>query len=211
MDATDASLGLQYMALPPNADGTHPAISIAYSHTFPTGRYDGLGANTLNGAGSGASSDSVSLLYQQFFWLPNGRPLRWRWQLSWGASPAPFGVHGASVYGTSAGFLGQMQLGSTTSASTSLEYSLDKHWVLAVDAAWSHEGASLLRDLSCSAGESCSDMNRVDPAGWIYTVAPAIEYNFNSSLGIIAGTEIDFAGHSHDAVLSPQVALNIVF
>ncbi|WP_090452321.1 hypothetical protein [Dyella sp. OK004] len=78
----DTTLKLQYMLLAPSDDGTRPAVSIAYAHRFPTGAFDHLDANPLNGSGNGANVDTLSLFAQKVAWMPNGRPLRMRTYLA---------------------------------------------------------------------------------------------------------------------------------
>jgi hypothetical protein len=43
-----------------------------------------------------------------------------------------------------------------------------------------------------------------------WSLAPAIEYNFNSRVGVIAGAKLTVAGRNATAVVIPVVAVNIV-
>ena len=43
-----------------------------------------------------------------------------------------------------------------------------------------------------------------------WSLAPAIEYNFNSRVGIIAGAKLTVAGRNATAVVIPVAAMNIV-
>ncbi|HVS77090.1 MAG TPA: hypothetical protein VHE11_09155, partial [Steroidobacteraceae bacterium] len=87
-------------------DAHIPATSLVIGETFPTGRYDRLGGRTDGALGSGAYSTTVSLYSQTYFWMPNGRLLRARLDVSYALSRWT-SVHGVSVYGTSAGFDGR--------------------------------------------------------------------------------------------------------
>jgi hypothetical protein len=71
--ATDTSIGGQYQLLTHNEQRTTPALAVRYTHRFPTGSYDKLNENPLNATGNGAHVDTLSLLAQQYAWLPNGR------------------------------------------------------------------------------------------------------------------------------------------
>lgn len=42
-------------------------------------------------------------------------------------------------------------------------------------------------------------------------LAPAVEYNFNSRVGLIVGTVFTAAGRNASATLVPVAALNMVF
>jgi len=208
---TDTTVKLQYMLQAPNADGTRPAISVAFAHGFATGAYDRLDANPLNGTGSGASVNTFSFLTQQIFWLPNGRPLRWRTNLAWSPSPPQIAIDGMSVYGTPKNFHGHAAMGQAVGLSTSFEYSIDQHWVLAMDLRWDHENGTQLRGVQRYASGDDVVIDRHDPSRWTYSVAPAVQYNFNDRFGLIAGAQISVAGHNSAAFATPQVALNMVF
>ena len=209
--ATDTTAKLQYMVLAPNADKTTPSLSVAVAHRFATGAYDRLDANPLNGTGSGAARNRLSVYAQQYFWLANGRPLRWRVLGAWSPEPSRANLTGMSVYDTPPSFHGYVQLGTSASISSSLEYSIDRHWVLVMEAAWDRENQAHLRGWQCIRGAACVAVNRDSPANWVYSVAPAIEYNFSGSMGLIAGAQASVAGHHNGAFLNPQVALNMVF
>lgn len=208
---TDTKLGLQYMLQAPNDDGTRPAISVALAHRFPTGDYDRLDANPLNGTGNGASVNTVSLLSQQYVWLPNGRPLRWRAQAAYSPSPDRITVRGVSVYGTPADFRGHVRLGDSVGLSTAVEYSIDQHWALALDLTYDHYSSSRLIGVQQSSTQMADAIDRRDSARSVYSLAPAIEYNFSERVGLIAGVHFSVAGRHNDAFVAPQVAVNVNF
>lgn len=208
---TDTKLGLQYMLKAPNNDGTQPAISVALTHRFPTGDYDRLDANPLNGTGNGASVNTANLFSQHYVWLPNGRPLRWRANVAYSPSPDRITVRGVSVYGTPADFRGHVRLGDSVGLSTSVEYSIDEHWALALDVAYDRYSSSRLVGVQRSGTEIVESINRLDPARSVYSLAPALQYNFSDRVGLIAGVHFSVAGKHNDAFVAPQVAVNIAF
>ena len=59
-----------------------PTIAIQLQETLPTGRYDQLGARSSNGFGGGAYATTLAINSQTYFWLPNGRILRMRFNVS---------------------------------------------------------------------------------------------------------------------------------
>src|SRR6185312_13905293 len=72
-----------------------PATSLVIGETVPTGKYDRLDGRTDGVLGSGAYSTTVSLYSQTYLWMPNGRILRTRLDLSYEVS------RWASVHGIS--------------------------------------------------------------------------------------------------------------
>lgn len=206
----DTTLTFQYMFVAPKGDGTGPAVSASYAHVFPSGKYNSLGNNPLNATGTGASVDRLALFAQQLFWLDNGHPLRVRAQLAWSPAPARIYLDGTSAHGTAQVFQGWVRPGAALGATAAVEYGLDQHWVLAADLTWDHQRSGTLRGV-----DGWPDGNRnVDqrkPVSWSYSIAPAVEYNINGNLGIIAGAQITLAGHRSAAYVTPQVAVNMVF
>ncbi len=208
---TDTSAMLQYMFIAPRGDGGGPAVSLAYTHVFPTGPYRNLDSNPLNGTGSGAWMQRLSIFAQQLFWLPNGHPLRLRAQVLWGPSPSRIRLDGASTYGTTAGFNGSTRVGALTGATVAFEYGLNQHWAIAADLIWEYQSGTRLEGTQCASATTCFPLAGTQPTRWNYSISPAVEYNFNASVGLIVGVQISFAGHNSTADWVPQAALSVAF
>lgn len=207
----DTTLRLQYMLVAPNADGTHPAVGVTYSHRFATGAYDRLEQNPLNGVGNGAEVDTLTLLTQHFVWFGNNRPLRWRTRVAYSPAPSRVGLRGSSVYGTNKDFRGHAQLGRSLGLAGAAEYSIDEHWVLAMDLAYDREEVSWVRGVQRLPSGAIEAVSRRDPARSVYSVAPAVEYNFNGNYGVIAGVHYSLAGRNNSSFVQPQVSFMMIF
>lgn len=207
---TDTTIGAQYLLLSPGEDRKGPAVSVNYSHRFPTGAYDQLNENPLNATGNGANVDTFSLMVQQYVWLPNGRPLRFRAVASYSLPPGTVDVKGTSAYGTPQDFRGGVRLGSSLGISTSVEYSINPQWVLAMDLAYNRASSSQLKGIQ-GEGVSGNVFARRDPSRNVFSIAPAVEYNFNDRFGLIGGVQFSFAGRNNDAFITPMAAFNMVF
>jgi hypothetical protein len=205
---TDTTIGAQYLLLAPDADKKGPAISVNYSHRFPTGTYDQVDENPLNAIGNGAQVDTFSLMAQQYVWLPNGRPLRFRAVASYSLPPSRVDLKGANAYasGVPQDFRGGVRLGNSFGISTSVEYSINPQWVLAMDLTYNRTGSSILKGSS-----SAGDYEQRNPSRNVYSLAPAVEYNFNDRFGLIGGVQFSFAGRNNDAFITPMAAFNMVF
>lgn len=206
----DTAIGVQYLLLSPGARYKRPAVSVFYSHRFPTGDYDQLDENPLNANGNGAQLDTFSLRAQQWFWLPTGHPLRLRATLNYSLPPNDVPVNGPSTYGTPKGFHGIARLGQSLGAAIGAEYSLNRQWVLALDLTYNRTGSSQLRGIVASAGKP-SVFDRRDDSREVYALAPAVEYNFTARFGLIAGVQFSVAGRNNDAFMTPMAAFNMVF
>lgn len=209
--AGDTSAQVQYLLQAPNEDGTRPAISVSLSQRYATGSYDRIGGNPLNAQGDGVQRTTFGLGMQQVVWLPNGRPLRWRGQLSASPAPARVALNDTSVYGTPDGFRGNIAPGSLLGISAAAEYSFNSRWVGVFEFAASRQSD---RHLSGYAPGEDGAAHRIDlrlPGSRNLTLAPAVQYHFSPSVGLIAGVEFTVAGRNTGSYINPQVALGMFF
>jgi hypothetical protein len=196
----DLSLLAQYRIAQYKSGSWIPTTSINLQETFPTGKYDRLGDSPGNGFGSGAYTTTVSLYTQTYFWMANGRILRFRLNASEGLSSA-VNIEGVSVYGTAQDFHGYARRGKTFTLDVAQEYSATQNWVFALDLVYRHGGNTLVSGNTGVSNSGSSDT---------YFVAPAIEYNWSSNAGILLGLRTTPAGVNTSASLTPAIAVNIV-
>ena len=76
---------------------------------------------------------------------------------------------------------------------SSLEYSVTRNWVFALDFVYQRD-----------------DYADSDTA-WRFGVAPAIEYNWSSNVGVIVGARWFVAGRDSNATVTPMAAINLLF
>ena len=187
MRATDASVRLQYLLVAPSADGSRPAVSTFVQHNLLTARYDSLRDHAFEGMGSGARRTTLSLLAQQLFLMPNGRPLRMRGQLAWSPQPPAVRLRDVSVYATPKGFRGRYHPGTQLTLSIGAEYSLDPRWALAMDVTATRQGRAWLDGDVRHKGGWRSTMQRTDHYSAVYSVTPGVEYTFSGRYSLIVG------------------------
>jgi hypothetical protein len=211
----DLTLQAQYGLTQFDESRPIPTTAIVIGETLPTGKYDRLGERTADGLGGGVYTTILSLYSQYFLWMPNGRILRTRLDLSY-SIPGSAGVHDTSVYGTTAGFSGRAQPGNSLLLDCAWEYSVTRNWVLALDIAYEHDSntrvtgfyAADLAEPGSVAGLSPSSLD--SGADRTLSLAPAVEYNFNSRVGVIAGAKVTVSGRNTTAEIIPVAAINIV-
>ncbi len=208
----DAALLVQYGLTRFHPGSWLPATAVNVQENFPTGRYDRLGNRPGDGFGSGASTTTLSFYSQTYFWLPNGRILRMRFDVSQGFSSSAH-VEDASVYGTAAGFRGSARPGSSLFVDAAWEYSLTRSWVLASDVIYRHGGNTRV------AGTNLLEPNGAQNAPAIqldfgssdtFGLAPAIESNWRADLGVLLGVRVIAAGRNTAATITPALAINYV-
>lgn len=204
----DVSLQGQYRLRQFREGSWLPTASVAVQETLPTGKYDRLGQRPADGLGSGGYTTTLALYSQTYFWLPTGRILRMRFNVSESISRS-VNVEDVSVYGTAEGFRGHAKPGNGVFLDVAGEYSLTRRWVLALDATYRHQGNTAV-----------SGYNTLDPSHAFlrtntgstaaFGFAPAIEYNLTRTLGVLLGTRFIPPGRGTPATITPAIAINYV-
>ena len=185
-----------------------PATAVVLGETFPTARYDRL-TNPADGFGAGTYSTSLSWYSQDYLWLTSGRILRVRLDLTYAISSSAH-VADQSVYGTGVGFRGHAQPGDSFTADAAAEYSLTRNWVLATDLVWVHNSSTRLTGSEPAAGGPAVVDSQSGSSEYL-AVAPALEYNFSSRVGVIVGARIFVAGRNTGSSVTTAAAINMVF
>lgn len=186
-----------------------PTVSLMLQESVPTGRYDRLGRRPANGMGGGAYATTVGVNTQSYFWLPNGRILRARLNVT-GTFPGSADVDGVSTYGTGPDFRGRARAGRNFYVGTSVEYSLTTRWVLALDVTYSHNWDTEVRGFDRVPGFEPVRVSRKSGHSDAVGYAPAIEYNWTPNIGVLLGVRIIAGGHNTQRSVTPAVALNYV-
>jgi hypothetical protein len=199
----DTTLRAQYMLVAMDAAKDVPDLALAVLQNLPSGKYDRLG-RAGDGIGGGAYATTLALYSQMVWWMPNGRLLRTRLNLSESFSPR-VPVSGASVYSTDTGFLGHAQPGNQFSAVTAFEYSATRNWVLAIDLIYNHGDTTSVQGF-----QGTNAVYSISGTSDAFGFAPALEYNWASNIGALIGVRVLTAGHNSKATVTPAIALNYV-
>jgi hypothetical protein len=203
-------------ALTQYTDGSAvPAVSVIVQETLPTGRFERL-TRASDGLGAGAYTTALALYSQDYFWMPNGRILRVRLDLTYAFSSS-VQLHDLSVYGTTDGFTGRAEPGDSLTADWAAEYSMTRNWVLALDVVYQGNGNTQVTGVQAaprvlpSLGSAPVGAYATQ-SGTSHSIAfaPAVEYNFSSAVGVILGVRIIELGRNTQGSLTPALALNMV-
>src|SRR3984893_19102001 len=188
-----------------------PAIALVIDETLPTGRYERLG-RASDGFGAGAYTTGLSIYSQDYLWMPNGRILRVRLDLTYAVSSS-VGVHDVSVYGTASGFRGRAYPGDSFTADAAGEDSVTRNWVLALDIVYQYNSNTRVSGTlpSAAGAPGGSSFHARSGSGYSLGLAPAIEYNWNSRIGLLLGLRMFVAGRNATASGAPAIALNMVY
>jgi len=85
--------------------------------------------------------------------------------------------------------------------------------VLALDIVYQHEDSTgVSGSLPSAAGApGVTDFRGRSGSAYSLGLAPAIEYNWNSSVGLLVGVRMFVAGRNATASVTPAIALNMVY
>lgn len=182
-------------------DNRIPTIAVVLQEVIPVGKHDRLGPSK-DGHGSGSFATEIGVNLQHYFMLKNNRLLRARLNLLQRFS------HGAdiadrSVYGTGEGFRGHAKPGATTTVIGAVEYSLSREWVLALDVIGEARGKTRIKGRYAEGGPT---VRQEIPSGWYVGIAPAVEYNWSDTSGVLLGVRIIPKGHNTPSSVTPAIA-----
>jgi hypothetical protein len=95
-----------------------------------------------------------------------------------------------------------------------MEYSITRNWVLALDAFYQHDAGTHIRGTNLETVNGAPQRVPFSAdfgSSWRFGLAPAIEYNFNSRIGVIVGARWFAAGRNTSASVTPVAAINMVY
>ncbi len=205
----DSSVTLGFQAL--HSHAWVPDLRLTVEETFPDGRYRNLDPNKLgvDAIGAGSYQTSLGANFQKMHQFHNGKYLSTRLTFT-DTIPSSAHVTGFNSYGGGFGTDGDVKPGNVFTTDLGLEYTLTQHWVPALDVVYT---TSQSATFSGTPGVTSSGLPAVNstPSGDQVSLAPAIEYNFNSNVGIIGGTWFSVYGRNSNEFVAGVVALNVYF
>lgn len=204
-----AKLGFQLMRDDPN--GWKPSMKFNLGEIFPTGVYSDLNPDNASSdaTGAGGFMTTLDLVVSKVFYFGQQHFLATRANLSY-AFNTRTEVSGFNAYGGGFDTEGIVDPGNSFTAALGLEFTLTRHWALAADFLFIHEGET---KFSGTPGTKKDGTLASIGNGEVfqYSVAPAIEYNYNAHVGVIFGYWFDFYGKNTKEFESWIGAINIYY
>lgn len=188
-----------------------PAVLINIKETFPTGKYRDLSSSLggVDATGAGAYSTTASLNISKVVWWIMTHPINFRASFSY-TFPSIAKVKGFHAYGGGYGTKGKIHTPNSFSTDLAFEYSFTQKWVLACDAVYSYSAkAKFVGKAGVDAfGNKASNGASFNDN---LSLAPAIEYNPSSSLGLLAGVWFSIWGRNSLNYVSGVVSVTYTF
>ncbi len=213
----DLPFALAFQILQDSKETWWPAIKLHLAATAPIGKYDRLNPEKMgaDSGGDGNWNPRLSFITIKTYHLGGFHYFAWRMSFAYSFT-TPVSVHGLSSWGGTAsspgikGTRGTVYPGCVFTALQGFEYSITHNWALALDIEYRHTNRNRFSGHSPKvAGVSTKPVNS---SAEIFYLAPAIEYNFNANIGVIAGPYFSIAGRNSNrtpAFLSWVLAVNV--
>ena len=125
-----------------------------------------------------------------------------RWYGSYRIGTATF-VKGYNAYGGGSKTRGKEYPGNSLFVGASIQYNLTQRWVFACDALYEHYNKDRF------SGRTVKRMT--NPSSERFSIAPALEYNWSSNIGMIAGVWVSMAGRNTAQFVSGVLKVNTYF
>jgi hypothetical protein len=207
----DTGLGLGVALLDEDPETLAPAVRFDLQATLPTGEYQRLDPERdgSDATGSGAYIAGLRLNAAKTFTLGE-QVFRPHACVVYDFYFSHVGVHGANAYGGGRGASGTVEPGRSLTAYLSGEYALSQRWALALDLVYTHSGRSEFRGVPgvLPSGAAASVGNG---SAQLVTIAPALEYSWSATRGLVAGATFDVAGRNASQAIGVQVQYSTSF
>lgn len=204
----DVDALLTFQALKAQDQAWWPALRVAVLETFPAGKYDQLDQGQLQAdiTGQGVYQTGLGAFFTKYYPLKANHWLNTYLTLIY-SLPASAHVSGFNSYGGSAETDGTEENGGSFFADFALELSLSKHWVLANDISYTYDMSDNYHGAHGVSQQGASSDDSM-PAMQVVSLAPALEYNFNANLGIIAGAWFSIYEKNLNKFVAGIISLN---
>jgi len=207
---SDLPIALGFQLYQDNPHTWYPAVKLRLGLNIPIGKYDKLKLDKLgtDAGGIGNWFPNVGLVFSRATHISGLHFFAWRFFAGYFIS-TPVHVHGLNFYGGAPsldgikGTRGTVYPGNMFLALFGMEYSLTQNWALAFDFQYQHNNHTRF------SGHSPLGTKPTSPSREQFSIAPAIEYNFNANIGLIAGAWFTVAGRNSVDFVSWVFAINI--
>lgn len=233
----DMPFGLDVQFLTEEFPYWWPSIKLQMRVTAPTGKFQHLNPNKKGTdiGGSGSWNPTASLCFSRFHYFGGVHFIRSRLFLSY-TVPNSVHVSGLNTYGGGKGTHGKVIPGNIFTGIIAFEYTVTQNFALALDFQYSHLNKTRFRGNPGFVETTTADAGIISPGEVIplvppgtssvsstskipavvgfpssdqFSLAPALEYNFSSAIGIIGGAWFSIGGRNASAFASGVIAVNI--
>lgn len=186
------SFGIQLLR--EKKDSFIPNIRLSLKERFPSGRYKQLNPKkeSLDSGGNGSYETIIGLNLSKIVnWIEN-HPIQFRFANSI-TIPSLVNVKDFNSFGGGYGAYGKVRPPYIYSSVFAFEFSINQNWVIASDFQYSHASSTKFSGFPGLTESGALSKNTL-PSSYVWSMAPAIEYNINDNLGILTGFLYSLSG-----------------
>lgn len=205
----DLSMGFNFALLEDPIDkGWYPGMKLSLQMLFPTGRYQRLNpAKQKTDVGGGGSYVPVlGLVVSKTIHFTGDYYLNSYLSLEYSV-PLSNPLKSFNCYGGGFGTRGTYYPGQLLFADLAFECNLSRNWVYAMDIVYTYRGNSTFKGYAGVDAQG-NPAQILQGTSVQFSLAPAIEYNWSQSFGIIAGCWFSVAGRLTPSFVSGVIAFN---
>lgn len=204
---TDTAVGAGIQLLEQKKSKWRPDVRFFVQETFPTGEYEQLNPAFLgtDATGLGSYRTLVSLNFQYLREIYDQHFLRTRLIVSRLIS-STVNVHGLNSFGGSINTNGIINPGAEDNVDLAFEYTLTQNWVAVMEGYYSEGQATRFNGILDIINDN--SVNVGSKQYYEYGLAPALEYNFTSNLGLIGGVWFPVKGKNTSRFITYVLAIN---
>lgn len=206
---SDVAVSLGYQAMLQNKARWKPDLRITLQEILPSGEFKNLDPanNGTDATGLGSYQTALAFNFQHTLPFNEINVLRTRLSLGY-VYASKVNIDGLTTYGGAPNTEGIVNPGNMIYLDIAGEFSLNDNWVAVMEAYLSNRHPT---KFSGFPGFNANDSLATVGGGVTKqtTLAPAIEYNFNNNIGLIAGPWFTLKGRETAKFLSYVVALNL--
>ncbi len=177
------------------------ALRLEVWGTIPFGQYQRLDPKKKGTdiGGQGSWRPGATLNWGNLFYLGGGHFATWRLDFIYTCS-TPVRVHGLSTFGGEERTVGTVYTPHHFIIDTAVEISVTQNWVLVMEAVGDWKSKRRFKGITTAPVK--------EPAGIVYSLAPALEYNWNANIGLIFGAWFSVSGKNSPQFASAVIAFN---
>lgn len=203
----DTQLGFGFQVCYDKPYTAIPDMRVVIKQVFPTGHYNHLNPekNFTDATGNGSYQTGLAVNLQKLF-IFKKHLLRARFNFDY-YYLAPVSVEGFNAYGGVHGTHGKVYPGNLWYVIGAFEYTLGKGFVFALDLQYLYQFKNRFSGIAgFNTKKHIYNLNF--PVSQQFSIAPALEYNFNRNIGIIGGIWCSIAGKNAGSFFSGAISLN---
>ncbi len=199
---------LDFQLLHDTRHNTLPGVKVYASQLFPTGRFEKRDAGKFGTdiSGGGTFKTTIGMVITRTFEL---------WDCHYFSArangffilPTKVDVQGINTYGGAPDTNATVKPGMGFGGLVGLEYNLSRNWAFAIDLQAMYENKTTFKGFpGTNPDQTLATLDA--PSNFQFSIAPAIEYNFNAQVGVIGGIWFSLAGRNSPRFISGAIAIN---